>query len=806
MSSLGQDLRYAVRSLLRRPGFALVATLTLALGIGATTAIFSVVNSVLLEPLPFANSERIVTLWQRNKDEPRVAQLGMVPTLDFADWRVGSSSFEAMAQYRSSNFTLFGEDGAELVPGGQVTPEFFRVFGNEPVLGRTFTEDEARYQGPRVAIISHGFWQERLGGVPDVLGSTLQLQGTTYQIVGVAPERFEFPSGARIWLPVQSNPESCGRGCVQYSAVALLHARVPVERARAEIVGIAERLERDYPNANAGVTGDVATLHEVMIGDVRQALFVVFGAVFMVLLIACANVANLMLVRGTARSTELAVRAVLGAGRGRLLSQLVTESAVIAVIGTVVGVVLASWGVDVLRDIAPASFPRTAEMGLDARALLFAALIAGITIALFGLAPALQMSRAPFAQTLREGGRGATGGRHRTRALILGVEVALSVMLLLGAGLMLRSLARMRSVDPGFSSAGVTHFRFSLPSARYPDPAQSVRFVESMQERLAAVPGVENAGFIMGLPMSRLNVFGGFTRTDQPPPGTGLGPTASYRSIDPNYIAALRVPLVSGRNFLSSDRVGTQPVVIIDEALARRYFRGEDPVGKQIDVQVSTGYPDTLPRTIVGVIGSVHARSLTEEPEPALYVPDTQAGAGFGHFVIRSTRGTAEVLRAAREALGAVDAQVPMIRPGSMDELLADDRSRHTFYLLLLGMFALLAVTLAAVGMYGVVAFAVAQRTREIGVRMALGARAREVISLVVWQGLHPALVGAAIGLAGALAAGRILSGLLFQVAPRDPLTLLGVTVVLLGVVALACSIPARRATRIPPAIALRSE
>jgi predicted permease len=331
-----------------------------------------------------------------------------------------------------------------------------------------------------------------------------------------------------------------------------------------------------------------------------------------------------------------------------------------------------------------------------------------------------------------------------------------------------------------------------------------VRFVESVQERLAAISGVESAGFILGLPMSGLNIFGGFTRLDQPPPEPGRSPSVSYRGIDSHYLATLGIPLLSGRNFEPSDRVGAQPVVIVDDLLAQRYFPGEDPIGKQIDVQVSTGYPDTLPRTIVGVVGSVRARSLTEAPEPALYVPDRQTGSGFGHFVFRSTRGTDEVLRAAREVLSTVDAQVPMIRPGSMDDLLAADRARHTFYLMLLGMFALLAVTLAAVGMYGVVAFAVAQRTREIGVRMALGARAREVISLVVWQGLRPALYGAAIGMAGALAAGRLIAGLLYQVAPRDPLTLLGVTGVLLGVVVIACSVPARRATRIPPAIALR--
>jgi putative ABC transport system permease protein len=806
MSFIIQDVRYALRSLVRQPGFTVVATITLALGIGATTAIFSVVNSVLLESLPFANSDRIVTLWQRDRTTPREVELSMVSTPNFKDWQAASTSFTAMAQYRGTNITLSTEHGAELVAGGEVTAEFFRVFGAEPIMGRAFTDAEVRYMGPQVAIVSHSFWQDRLGGRADVIGQTLRLQGKSYQVIGVAPERFEYPNGARIWLPIQRDETGCGRGCALYVGIGLLRPGVTVERARADIAAIAQRLEHEYPRENTGFTGDVATLHEVIIGDVKLALLVVFCAVGMVLLIACANVAHLMLVRGTARRMEIVVRAVLGAGRRRLLGQLITESAVIALVGSALGALLALWGIEVLAQIAPESFPRVAEIDVDARTLLFGFMMAGLTILLFGVAPALHLSAAPFAQTLREGGRGTTDARQRARLWILGAEVALSVTLLLGAGLMLRSLVRMRAVDPGFDATGVAQFRVSLPDARYPDPALAVRFVQDVQQQLAALPGVESAGYILGLPLSGIHIVGGFTRPDQPAPAPGQGPLAAYRAIDPHYLTTMRVPLLAGRNFQPGDRAGSLPVAIIDAELAQRYFAGEDPIGKQINVQVSTGYDEALPRTIVGVIGSVRARSLTEKPEPALYVPDAQTGGGFGHFVVRSARDANDVLREARTTVASVDPQIPLMRPGTMDDLLASHRAQQTFYVLLLGLFAVLAITLAAVGVYGVVAFAVAQRTREIGVRMALGARAQQVVSLVVWQGLRPTIVGALIGIAGALAAGGAVSSLLYEVAPEDPVTLIGVAILLLAVVALACSVPAYRVTRIPPAAALRAE
>ena len=804
--AIQQDIRFAIRSLMRRPGFTLVAVLTLGLGIGATTAIFSVVNGVLLRPLPYADSERIVAVWQRSTTEPRSVTLGQLSVPNFLDVQETSSSFEALALFRNANVSLVDEAGAELVAAAEVTTDFFRVFGAELVIGRSFTLEEMQFRGPTVVVVSHGFWQERLGGDADVVGSTLRLQGGIYTIVGVAPPDFAFPRQSRLWLPVQNNDEGCGRGCTLFAGIGLLEAGGDLSGAQAELASLASRLEQEYPQSNTNTTIDAATLHEVVVGDVRSALLMVFGAVTMLLLIACANVANLMLVRGAGRHAEMAVRAVLGAGRTRLAAQLITEGALLALLGTLAGIVLASWGVELLRDMAPGTLPRIDEIGLDGRAAAFAALLAAVTVALFGLAPALQLSRAPFVYALGQGGRGSTGGRNRSRTVILGAEVALSVMLLLGAGLLLRSLFEMREVDPGFDPAGVAHFSFSLPSARFPDPADRVRFAESVVDGLASVPGIDQVGFIVGLPFGTVSIGGSFRRIELPEPEPGQEPGAAYHAIDPGYLETMRIPVLRGRGFLPTDHAGAPPVVLVNRSLAERYFPREDPVGKMIDLQVSVGYPDTLPRTIVGVVGDVRDFSLTQEPEPTVYTPEAQAGAGFGAFVMRGSISPDVMLRSARAVVEAVNPEVPIMRPGTMQQLLSSDTSRHSFYLILVGLFAGLAATLATVGIYGVVAFVVAHRTREIGVRMALGARAREVISLVVWQGLRPAVIGALVGTVAALAGGRVISSLLFGVQPHDPLVMLAVTAVIGAVVAGGCMVPARRATRIPPATALRAD
>ncbi|MGD8277184.1 MAG: ABC transporter permease [Gemmatimonadota bacterium] len=800
-----KELRLAVRSLVRRPGFTVVAALTLALGIGATTAIFSVVNAVLLRPLPYAHAERIVGLWERSTDGPREVVRGQVSTVDFADWKAAAPSFEAMAQYRNANITLVDDDGAEMVPGGEVSTDFFRVFGARPILGREFSEAETRYRGPSVAIVGHGFWQERLGGITDVVGSTLRLQGATYEIVGVAPEGFDYPNGARIWVPAQNDDEGCGRGCQLFAGVGLLRADATPERARAELETVASRLAEEYPESNTNVTADVAPLRAILVGDAKTGLAFVSVAVLMVLLIACANVANLLLVRGGSRRTEVAVRSVLGANRGRLLAQFLTESALLSLLGAAAGVILAMWGVEWLRDAAASDIPRSGDIALDLSAIGFAVLLTAVTTAIFGLAPALHLSRQPFASSLREGRRGGTGAQ-RGRSWILGAEVALSVALVLAAGLMLRSLARMRAVDPGFDPADVALFGFNLPDASYPEPSDAVRFNDAVLEKLRAMPGVEAAGFAVGVPWTHQRISGSFSRPDLPEPEPGEEPGASHHAVAPGYFATLGIPIVRGRGFEASDVEGSIPVAVISQRAADRYWPGEDPIGMTVDLDVSVGYPDSLPRTIVGIAGDVRTQSLTENVFPEIYVPEAQAGASFGRFVVRSSRPAEQVLREAREALASVDPQIPMVRAGTMQQLWEAETARQTFLLLLLSLFAALALTLASVGIYGVVAYVVANRRREIGVRMALGARARQVVQLVVWQGLRPASLGALAGLAGALAARRAIAGLLYEVQPDDPLTLAAVAVVFLAVVAIASAVPARAATRIPPASALNAE
>jgi putative ABC transport system permease protein len=802
MNYLRSDLIYALRSLRQQPGFTVAALLTLALGIGATTAIFSVVHGVLLRPLPYAEAERIVAFGQGSPDG-QPTQIGAISVANFEDWREQSNSFASMALYSRAQVTVTGLGEAESVPGAQVTPDFFRVFGAEPMIGRTFTADETTPTGPQAIIVSHQFWQDRLGGAADVLGRTLEVSGVARPIVGVTPPGFEFPTGARLYVPVRNSP-GCGRGCVYLAGVALLRPGVSTDAARTELVGIAGRLEQEYPDSNTDVSARVVALTEMIVGDVRRALYVMLGAVFMVLLIACANVANLLLVRGAARSSELAVRSALGAGRRRIISQLMTESVVLAVLGGVLGVVLASWSIDLLRVLAPADVPRLDEIRLNATALLFAAGLVVFTAFVFGLLPALRLAGGNVSTVLRSSGRGDVGARRGWgRSAILVAEVALAVLLLLGAGLMTRSLVHMNAIDAGFTPAGVAHFTIGLPSTRYESPEQRVVFVQELQERLAGLPGVTHAGAIMPLPLGPSVYAASFTRTDQQPE-PGREPVALLRAMDGNAFAALDISMAAGRAFQPSDRQGSVPVAIINRAAAEQYWPGEDPVGRQIEVGITLGFEEQ-PRTIIGIAENIRAIDVREAAEAEIMIPYEQAGSGTVSFVVKAA-DPARVLAAVRGEVRALDAGLPLIRAGTFRELVAAQTASARFFLTLLGIFAALAVVLAAIGIYGVVAFTVTRRSREIGVRMALGARIQEIFRLVVWQGVRPAVAGLLIGLVLAVAGARLLAGLLYGVQPHDPITFVGVTVLLLAVVVLACIVPAGRASRIPPASALRAE
>ncbi|CAN5733453.1 ABC transporter permease [soil metagenome] len=804
MDMLLQDLRYALRSLMRRPGFTMAALLTLGLGIGATTAIFSVIEGVLLRPLPFEEADRLVMVGQAWRTDAAGGP-GATSSLNFADLREQTRSFEAMAQYSRATATVSGTGDAESVPAAIVTQEFFRVLRAQPLMGRTFTSDEDLPGGPHAIVLSYEYWQERLGGISDVLEHTLVVGGTPRPVVGVMQPGFEFPRGARLYMPARPDPETCGRGCIYLTGIGRLAGGVTLGAAQTDLAAVAQRLEEQYPESNRDRVMLARPLIDVIVGDMRPPLYVTLGAVFMVLLIACANVANLLLVRGAARGPELAVRTVLGAGRGRIVTQIMTENVLLAVMGGALGLVLASWGVDLLRGVAPPGLPRVDEIAVNGTTVLFASGLVLFTALLFGLAPALRLSRSTLAETLRGTGRGDTGGRQGWgRSAILVSEVALAVVLLLGAGLMMRSVARMSNVDTGFDTSGIAHFTLGLPSSSYDSPERSIAFLEEVKLRIAGLAGVSDVGLVMPIPLGPSVYSTSIDRTDRQSE-EGRSPTMLLRVIDGNGLAVLGVSLSAGRLFNATDREGAPRVALINRAAAARDWPGEDPIGRQIEVGVAFGYEEDVPRTIVGIVDDIRALSLREAAEPEVLVPFAQSAPNSVTVVV-SAADPGRAIAAARAEVRALDASLPLVRPGTVAELVSDQLAATRFFLLLLGSFAVLAVTLAAIGIYGVVAFAVAKRGREIGVRMALGARIQQVVALVVWQGVGPALLGLALGVVGAIAGGRIMEGLLFDIQPHDPMTFIGVTVLLLAIVVLACAVPATRASRIPPASSLRSE
>ena len=799
MDRLFQDLKIAVRALQRQRTFSLVAILTLALGVGATTAIFSVVYGILLKPLPYAASDRLVAFGQTARSAPEEPVDGSTAHVNFLDWQRQSRTIPQMALYSGGRAVISHAGEADVVPIGSVTPGFLDVFRATPIIGRDFTGDENLPTGPRAVVVSYGFWQERLGGRDDVLSQSVEISGMPWPIVGVAPRGFDFPNGARLWTPVRNNDAQCGRGCVYLNGIGRLADGATVEAAQQEMAVIADALAREYPNANTDVTVMVQSLHDRTVGNVRLALIVLLGAVAMVLLIACANVANLVLVRGASRQNEIAVRTALGAGRRGLMSYLLTENLVLAIGGGALGVILALWGITALKAAAPPNLPRLDDVTFDVATFAFALSIVVFTTVLFGLGPSLRLSRVPLVQAL--GQRGAVGAsRSRwTRSTLLVAEVGLSLVLLLGAGLLLRSLTALQDTELGFDPHNVTVFMVSLPPARYPAP-QVITTHDQLDEQFRALPGVTDVARISGLPLGPGENVMSFTRLDQPPPAPGRGPVALYRVVDSEYFQTLRIPLLAGRFFEPSDREGAPRAVVISRRMADVFWPGEDPIGRPIQISGQE------PARIVGVVANVRSQAVARQADPEMYVPHAQTNLRSITYVLTSSVDTPQVLTAAREVVRRLDARLPLIFPGSMTGLVDEQLARPRFYLLLLSLFAVLAVVLAAVGVYGVVAYVVTQRTREIGLRMALGARPREVVTLMLWQGLRPAALGMLLGLAIAVAVGQVMQGLLYEVQPHDPATLAGVSMVLLAVVLIACGIPARRASAVAPAEALRAE
>jgi putative ABC transport system permease protein len=801
LDALGQDVRYSWRRLVRSPGFTAVAVITLGLGIGANSAIFSVVNTVLLSPLPYAESDRLVGIFSV-LTEPTV-----MSGPDFMDIRDQASVFEGLAAYDTETRTLTGAGDAERVPVGAVTPGFFEVLRVRPVLGRTFRPEEMEPGHERVALLSHGFWLERFGGDPGVLGRTITLSGREHEVVGVAPPGFDLPPGRALWVPFANEGMfATARRAMYLSVIGRLGAGVTLAEAEAEVSTIAARLEAAYPESNVGYGATVRPLREVVVGDARAPLLVLLGAVGLVLLIACANVANLLLARAAGRAGEFSVRAALGAGKARLVRHLLTESVMLGALGGALGLLLAVLGTRILLALGPEGIPRLDEVGVDGTVLAFTAAAALLTGILFGLAPALQVARTNLASSIREGGRGAPGGRgNRLRSGLVVGQTALAVVLLVGAGLLLGSFARMVQVDPGFHSDGVLTFPLSLPEAAYPEDAQVRDFYSRFLDRLETVPGVRSADAVVPGLAGGQSFSLSFTVDGREPLAPGESQTLQTRVATAGYFSTAGIPIRRGRAFTEWDREDTPGVLVLNEAAVRSHFPDEDPLGQRITLGWTRGGV-SVSGEVVGVVGNVRHFGLASEPVPEVYIPHAQVPNAGMTVVLRTAGDPLAVAGPVRAALRELD---PSLAAGTfvpLEDQLSSSVAQPRFYALLLSLFAAVALTLAAVGILGVMSYLVAQRTREIGIRMALGADARAVHRLVIGRGMLLTVAGLALGIPATFALTRVIESQLYGVEPGDPATLAAVAVLLTAVAFLSSYIPSRRATRIDPMVALRGE
>jgi putative ABC transport system permease protein len=813
------DLKFAFRMLAKAPGFAATAILTLAIGIGANTAIFSVVNAVLLKPLPFPNAEELVALGSVDARE-HLVDLKSVSFPDFRDFREQAHSFQALAVHRSLNLALTGSGEAQNLRGHEVSGEFFDVLGVKPALGRGFTRaEEVAGGGPNglTTVLSYGFWMRHFKGDRTAVGRTIILNGQPHTIVGVMPKGFSFPidnDPVDVYITVAADsasadggkPQNEQRGNHTYQVTGRLKPGVSVDQAAAELRTIAAALEKQYPDSNTNFSVGVLALRREMVGDLASALYILFGAVGCVLLIACANVANLLLARATVRGKEIAVRTALGASRARIIRQLLVESIVLAAIGGALGLVIAAWGTDVLVSLIPQNIPRISEIKLDARVLAFTFAISVATGIFFGLAPALQASRQDLRSSLNESGRSVvSGGRHRLRSGLVISEVALALILLTGAGLLLQSFQRLANVNPGMQTDRLLTAFVALPDAGYPKSENILQFFDQLLPRLRAMPGVGSACTIVPLPLSGSDMVTTFDKEEQPKP-EGQQANAAVRAVSTEYFQTQGVPLLRGRVFDETDRPGSKQVIIINQSFADKFYLGENPIGKRIRPGMSTGPDEKGPmREIVGVVGNVKFRSLRQEPAPEMYAPLAQLPLPWASILIRTNTSSPSALTSAMRAeLAKVDPNVPFVRVRLYDEYVARALARPRFNALLLSIFAGVALLLTAIGIYGVMAYSVAQRRQEIGIRMALGAQRSNVLYLIVRSGMQLTAVGVVFGIVAALVLTRLLETLLYGVRPFDPPTLGGVAL-LLGLIALlACWLPASRASRANPITALR--
>lgn len=821
MESLLQDLRFGFRTLLKNPGVTAVAIIALALGTGANSAIFSVVNAVVLRPLPYENPDQLVLVWGKTPTTPRDALA--VP--DFMDYRNQNRVFSEMAAFAYDDFNLSTGGEPEHVQGTMVTANYFSVLGAKFSQGTMFRPEDDQPGASRVVIVSYGLWKRRFGSDPNLVGQTILLNGAGFTVVGIAPQTFQSPipeddpqmwvslsldGGDRARVPSNVSPSTLNMRKNRFLiGVARLKPDATPKQAQTDIETIAGQLEQQYRDTNAGIGASIVPLREHIIGNLQSKLGFLLGLVFFVLLIACANVANLMLARSSARQKEIAIRMALGAGRGRLIRQLLTESMLLAVVGSGIGLLLAYGEVRLLRGMNTANIPRVNEIDIDGRVLGFTVLIAILTGIVFGLAPALQASKTDLNSTLKEGSRGSTGGinRQRISSLLVISEVALTMLPLIGAGLMIKSFMSLQRVNPGFNPANTLTMLVNLPPSKYSDDHQVEAFFEQTLKNIEALPGAQSVGIVTSVPLTTSSIIRlRFIVEDHPPANASEVPKANYRSISHNYFRAMGIPLVKGRFFSEQDRGQSPPVVIINETMASRYWPGADPIGRRLTIPLLRA----VPREVVGVVADVKHASLDTESGAEMYVPYLQKPFNFMAFVVRTTSDPSSMIGAVRGEILSVDESQPVYAVKTMEQVVNESVSQPRLYMLLLGSFGALALLLAAVGIYGVMNYSVTQRTHEIGIRMALGAQRRDILRMVVGQGMRLALVGVVVGLVAAFLLTflltRVMETLLFGVSTRDLATFFIIPLLLAAVAFFSTYIPARRATRVEPMVALRYE
>lgn len=798
LSHFIRDVRFSIRQLLKTPGFSVVAILTLALGIGASSAIFSVVNGVLLRPLPYPEPDALVRV---HEVVPQYGRFSVAPA-NFLDWRQQSKSFERIAAYSSTSGTLTWDDGPERVQGASVSWDLFDLLKVRPALGPGFEEKHDRPGGNNVLVLSHGLWLRRFGGDPNVIGRSINFSGTPATILGVMPEGFYFPSRtAEFWRPIAINPANAPRGAHFIGVVARLKPGVSLDQSGAEMKGIAERLALQYPDNSANESAEVVGLLEQVVGTIRPALITLLFAVGVVVLIVCANIANLLLVRASIREKEVAIRTALGAGRSRLVMQMLAESLVLSFTGGALGLLLAYLAIPAIRTLSAGGIPRVADVAIDGTVLLFTLAASLLTGIIFGLVPAWQSSRAGASTALKEGGRSNVGGGGRwMRSVLLVGEVALSLVLLVGAALLLRSFTKLTSVDPGFDPEGVLAFQVSLPGASYGDDGKVQQYYDSLLQRLAAAPAVKSVAAVQSLPIRGSYVLSVEIK-GKPVPKPGEEPSANYRAVTPGYFKTLGIPVLRGRTFTPQDSATSARVAMVDEAFVRKHYPGEDPLGRRIDIGNGTDDAE-----IIGIVGSVNYTGLDALPSPTMYMPTSQ-DLFSTMWVMAKTDGDPNALSGTvRQAVRELDSRLPAYSLTPLSDVISESVAQQRFSMLLILLFGLVALFLSAVGLYGVVAYTVSLRTREIGLRMAIGAMPSDVMKMILGGGMKLAALGVVLGVVAALALSQLVEAMLFEVEPSDPASFAATAVLLLAVAALACYIPARRAMRVDPMVTLQQE